>query len=449
MYQPQILPLLEEYDPLPPRSRLMPLKPVNDTSAIQESLSSYFVRLARKHSCSPMVLLKNEVLGWTKIKYNREASSRFTSHYIRTMNGVSFYAKELTEALKSLTGRPELDRCSFLPWTEVLDPRGNGLLHARPHWCSECLRDWRASGGEPYFPLIWMAAPVKFCKTHRCVLSDMCPHCGKTQPFLPKHVYLDHCSHCGKWLASSIATDLENIDDFALYQYNSIEEMVVNGWRCLSLLSSWSFINSIKIAVDELYEGSVFKMERDLGFQRGTVTNWSRSHSSPSLPSLLLFCYRLGVSPLEFVTLLDHQHIYPHVGLDYRKQTSKRKGLSPSEFSRVKSSLEAIIESGISKDPVYSIAQELGHAVTLLRYWFKDECQAISSLYKEYRHSCRMENERRDVEVVKKVFERLAAKRERITNRVLQEELSLHGVVLARPHVLVAVEEEKRKRLLC
>lgn len=449
MYQPQILSLLEEYDPLPPRSRLMPMKPMNDASSIQESLSSYFVRLSRKHSCSPMVLLKNEVLGRTKIKYNREASSRFTSDYIKTMNGVSFYATELTEALKSLTGQHDLDRCSFLPWMEVLDPRGKGLLHDRPHWCSECLRDWRASGSEPYFPLIWMAAPVKFCKTHQCVLSDMCPHCGKTQPFLPKHVYLDHCSHCGKWLASSTVADLRNIDDFALYQSNSIEEMIVNGWRCLSLLNSSSFINSIKVVAGELYAGSVYKMERDLGFQRGIVANWSKSNASPSLPSLLLFSYRLGVSPLEFITLLDHQHIHPHAGLDHRKQASKRKGLSASEFSRVKSVLESVIASGVSKSPVESIARDLGYTVTLLRYWLKEECQTISRLYKEYRNGCRMENERKDVDVVKEVFERLTAKMARITNRVLQYELSLHGVVLSRPHVLAAVEEERQKRLYC
>lgn len=449
MFQPQILPLFEEYEPLPPRSRLMPLSPMNDSVPLQESLSSYFVRLARRHSLSPLVLLKNEVLGRTNIRFNREATSRFTSNYIRTMNGVNFYAKEITEALKSLTGRSELERCSFLPWVEVLDLHGNGLLHTRPHWCSECFRDWRTEGIEPFFPLLWMAAPVKFCKVHKCRLIDVCPCCNKAQPFLPRHVYLDYCSHCGSWLVAPETACLKNVDDFTLYQFNSLEEMVLNGWRCLSLLNSSSFINSILVVASEMYEGSVFKMERDLGFQRGTVANWVKAKSFPTLPSLLLFCYRLNTSPLEFITQLDHLHVHPQPGLAHRKEASKRKGLSPSEFARVKSTFELIIASGISKNSVESIARDLGHAVTLLRYWFKEECQVISRLHKEYRHSCRMENERRDTEIVKAVFDSLADRGGRISNRVLQQELSLHGVVLSRPHVLAAVEKERKTRLLC
>lgn len=115
----------------------------------------------------------------------------------------------------------------------------------------------------------------------------------------------------------------------------------------------------------------------------------------------------------------------------------------------MKSVLESVIASGVSKSPVESIARDLGYTVTLLRYWLKEECQTISRLYKEYRNGCRMENERKDVDVVKEVFERLTAKMARITNRVLQYELSLHGVVLSRPHVLAAVEEERQKRLYC
>lgn len=448
MFQPEILSLLDESPPLPTRSRLMPMKPMNDTLPIQESLSSYFVRLARKHSCSPMTLLRNEVLAWTKIKYSREASSRFTSNYIRTMNGVSFYAKELAEALNNLTGQSELDRCSFLPLTEVLDPRGNGLLHHRPHWCSECFRDWRVSGNEPYFPLIWMAAPVKFCKTHQCTLSDTCPHCGQAQPFLPKHSYLDHCSHCGKWLSTSTITYLKNIDDFSLYQYNSIEEMIVNGWRCSSLLNSSSFINSIKVVAGELYNGSIYEMERELGFPKGTVSNWSKSNVSPSLPNLLSFSYSLGVSPLEFITLLDNQRIHPNIVMDHRKQASKRKGLSVDEFSLVKSVLDSVISSGISEKSVQSIARDLGYTVTLLRYWFKEECQVISRLYREYKNSCRIKNEQKDIDVVKDIFKRLTDKKTKITNRILQNELSFHGVILSRPHVLAAVEDERKKRLL-
>ena len=433
----------EQFDDLPPRSRLISLKPKGHGSIWQESLTSLFIRIARAHTCAPLVLLNKEVLPNTEVRHTKSSGS-FVAVHLKTMNGVGKYAAEFVSRLEELTMQSELQRCTFLPWGGILDPHGCGLLHNNPHWCRECFDEWRRDGIEPYFPLIWMAAPVHICPKHKTLLADTCLHCGRSQPFIPKHAYLDHCSHCGMSLGGGehyVATTPAEGSEFLRYQVKVVGEMIEHAPGSGVIGRLEDFQRQIRNTADMHFSGSVSAFERAIGFGRKSVRNWFKRQTQPSLPLLMQMSCRLGTTLLGFLKCgvpINGKSVGRNPAT---ARVYKRVKLSKEKLVEIRTTLQKILSAGVVDRPMKQVAEDLDVPYTYLNYWFRDECKNISELYREFRSSESKRKREADIIQAKATVVALYQERVKMTRRVIDLRLREHGINLSRPEIRLAVKE--------
>lgn len=192
----------QDDDPFPPiegRTLLFGLPPIGVGTPDCESLSSYVIRLAREHSLPPRRFISRIILGGVSQGKPR-CDAKFFRHYAATINGLGQYAERFVRALGEATGRSDLSSLTMLPWKGLLAPNGTPLTSASRRWCSACLREScvrNASENQPteaYWPLSWSVSAVSYCLRHRASLSDVCPHCARHQPTLPKATLIKSCA---------------------------------------------------------------------------------------------------------------------------------------------------------------------------------------------------------------------------------------------------------------
>src|SRR4051812_30197167 len=90
----------------------------------------------------------------------------------------------------------------MLPWQDVLPENGEALIARAPKWCPFCFDEQAKSIGYVYQPLSWTLELYRCCPRHASPLTDVCPRCLKTQPFVPAVPDIGHCAHCGACLLS-------------------------------------------------------------------------------------------------------------------------------------------------------------------------------------------------------------------------------------------------------
>ena len=442
----------EPFGANPERSRLISLKPIDRDTAWQESIGSLLVRIAKSHTCSPLALLNHEILPTTNIHHRRKEGGIVTVQ-IKTMNGVGKYASELVRRLEILTMQEGLQRCSYLPWADIIDPHGVGLLHPNPHWCKSCFTEWRSEGKQPYFPLMWMSAPVKYCIKHGDVLSDLCPHCGKYQPFVPKHAYMDHCSHCGKWLGSHTDkpdTKDVRIDDiqYVTYQTNAIceifEHSPANGLAALLP----DFRARIREVIDDHFDGNIKKYERAIGVRSKLISDWLNKEVRPTISLMLLMTYRLGTTPVKFLKNGLSSDFEPSTRIFTPPEIYEKHRITPEQREGLGNKLRAIIANGEAHKPMKDFAQDLGYPFSILKYYFSEECSQISNLFSQYRGQKRQKKKEDEVALTKEIVQSHLDQRLYLSNRMLEKILAPYGIVLKRPDVRQAIKEVRYSNAL-
>lgn len=440
-------------EPLPPRSRLASLKPIAHKTMWQESISGLIVRIARAHTCSPTQLICDQILRHTVVKQERTTSGT-VSFSLRTMNGVSKYANVIHRHLEELTLQPELKKSTFLAWGDILDPRGCGLLHLHPHWCKECFVDWHKNCTQAYFPLMWMALPVKSCPNHGTPLVDVCPHCHRNQPFVPKHTYPDHCSWCGQWLGGNSGTDAISLmrgtaDERKRnkYQQQAILEMIAT-LEEMPILSFINFQKRLREIIDGHFGGNISHFKRSIGFRDHRIRVWINEDIRPTLPLFLLLTQRLGTSPIQFLKNGLNSDFQPSDGTFAVPVIYEKRKMSDTERGQIKTDLEAIISTGISDIPMREVAERLGHRVTFLQYWFPSECRSISDLFRLHKNIKAKQKKDSAVDVAKSIVRELFEQRVKVTRKAIQKRLYPHRIFLSQPEIRDAVNEQKRALLL-
>lgn len=176
---------------------------LSDFSGTHESLLGYIVRLTELN------------------RYDRPAWITEEARLSNIVNGHSIIANDAVdlERLARLSGRSATDlrillyqsadgaNGKFAPRIIYSQPVPYYLLRLRqPKICSACL------GEESYCRRIWDLALVTTCPTHRCLLIDKCPECGRRISWNRNSVSRcpDPCGY--SWLG----TTLQSVDDLAL-----------------------------------------------------------------------------------------------------------------------------------------------------------------------------------------------------------------------------------------
>lgn len=431
---------------IPSRSRLFNLPPKELSSELRESQISYLIRIARAHCVQPMDLINREVIPLTAMKFEKSCSN-FQQKYTKTVNAHTKYASEFARALQSLTQRQDLEFTTFIPWGDVLDPRGTGLLSPHPKWCPECLTEWQALGDEPYFPLLWYVGSVKLCQKHRNTLVDTCPSCARHQPFIPKHAYLDHCSHCGGWLAArsdhtrGVTLPAVTVSRYERFLASAISEMIKEAPVASEFATYHRLRQRLREYVQLIAKGVVTEFERLMGFSKTVIRQWINKDTRPQLNQLLLLCYRLQTTPV--VLLRDNLPTdTPLIEKAYSLHDSRPKiHLSANARKKLLGQLQDILDNPNDFPTFKAVCKELGYTNNFLKYWFPELCLAISQKHRDHLARRTAKKKLDALETTNKVVTALLEQHRRINNRLIGRELSKHGISMLNPDTRAAVKK--------
>lgn len=432
-----------------PRSRLFNLPPKELESERREAQVSYLIRIAHAHCVRPMDLINREIIPLTNIRFEKSSGS-FQTQYTKTVNAHAKYAREFVRALCSLTQRQEIELTTFIPWGDVLDPRGTGLLSPHPKWCQQCLTEWRESGEEPYFPLLWYAGPVKLCLLHSKLLVDACPDCGRHQPFIPKHTYLDHCSHCGAWLASrsNQVTGLEPTSEtgsrYERFLASAIAEMIQVAPVAREFATYPKLQQQLKGYVQLMAGGVGNEFERLMGFKKTVLMQWINKNTRPQIGQFLLLCYRLRTTPVAF--LRDEvPSVAPASEKSFTLHDARpRTRLTANARNSLQKQLQAILDDPNEFPTFKSVYQQLDYTKSFLKHWFPDLCLAISQKYRDHTAARTAAKRLADVKTAIQVVTLLLEQHRRINVRLIDGELNKLGLSMRNPDTRAAVRKAKQ-----
>ncbi len=293
----------------PPHSRLYHLAPVGVGTPGVESLTSYVSRLALAHGVSLRVLTSREIIPPLQRSYlvqrRGQSLGAFWRKDARALNGTEATAGDWVQALTTLTLRDDLRYLTLLTWAGVMP--GRGLLRSTQAWCPACFDEWRAERRVIHQPLLWAIAAVTACPRHRQSLRDQCPQpdCQRRQFLLATDAEPGYCAHCRHWLgATGRALHGDVMDDAAL------------GWQSWVVAAVGALLATAPTQFDPpqredvvaaigrgvVRVGGVKVFSRAVGVHVTQVSQWRRGVHIPCLPWLLHLCYRLGTTPLPWLT---------------------------------------------------------------------------------------------------------------------------------------------------
>jgi hypothetical protein len=382
---------------LPARSTLYPVAPVGVGTPNVESLTSYLARLAAAHTVSPRILLVEAVIprvGRSDLsKATDNSLSAFWTTDSRALNGTGTIARVWSQALATLTGRPEIPHLTLLIWRNVLPSRG--LLRRVRAWCPACYEEWRTTGAIVYDPLRWTLAVVTACPRHRRALRQACPQprCRRALPLLGARSRPGYCSACGGWLGVSAE---QGWPEEAL----SVEVLAWQRWvdDAVGELMAASPVATpprreriaLMIAQGVGPTGGSAAFAHAFQFNPGTVWQWGQGTHLPSMGALVALCYRLDVSLRDFLLTdpvrVNSVPIHPRPPIEVSGPPAARR--KPFESDNVRITLEDVL--GRSEEPppsMRTVARRLGHAHADLHRRFPDLCRAISARYLTHRQA--------------------------------------------------------------
>lgn len=437
------LDLFENDDlPLQARSKLYCLPLLDDGDGAQESLLNYVHRLAREHQLRVMDLLVKVVLPETGVSVSRGRFA-FARADSRTVNGYGKYAEELATALKRLTLNDQLDRATFLPWRNLFDAKGAGLLHTTRKWCPDCVAEASDSGRPITSLLLWSCLSVTHCHIHLCPLQEACARCSATQYPLAESVAYGRCLACGAslgWRSALLSKSQPDVrQQFIL---RSVLEMLAqppDTSRSLASPQEWTKVLSRVVDVSQC--GSLKKLARALHVGENLLIDWSRQAKRPRLDSLLEVCYRLGTTP---VSLLSGQANQSPPSLKSGSLPLKRPTyrLSVQQLQVVEKEIERLTQSPTSYVNLTKFAAMHNTSVGHLKYRIPDACRKLLDHRIKVREALAHQKLQRQMEIARKVARELCATRTQFPRARLAEALLAAGTCIRNPEVRYAAYDE-------
>lgn len=179
--------------------------PLTPPLLADELFSSWLVRAALRHGCSPRTLAD---VVWPHARVLLQDVDRgFDEHRFRPLakaSGIAIKAlmlSTLRPVIHDLLGDVRTLPKGVWPWILVLGSRGRS--HAGGlQFCPECMRQ-----GEPHYRIQQRLAWYSACEIHGLQLVDQCPLCSAAvQPVLlnpGKRIY--QCHHCGQNLGLTLS----------------------------------------------------------------------------------------------------------------------------------------------------------------------------------------------------------------------------------------------------
>jgi len=397
---------------IPSRSKLYGLVPCGLGTVWQESLTSYLNRLAWHHHVSPQHLVAEVIVPRLSHGYSGSQIPTFSRSNAMSVNGNGALAQEWASILEDLTRRSDLRFLTFRWW--VGDLFSYKLLRDKPAWCPACYAEWRDQARSVYEPLLWGCQPVTLCMKHHRKLESQCPCCGRQQPVIRLQASLDQCARCNMWLGSGASTSEKPEPEVIEWQgwvTQILEELYLAGIS--SDIPLWErFVTKLSASCEARGEQS--RLAELAGLARGQLATWLRRSQTPTMGSILEFCYVCNVTPLQ--VLRSDLALLKQVIAEGKPHRLPRARRPRRAFDREHclERIRAILDGREEPIGYVQLARQLGYSSQVLRNHFPQECAELSRQIKEYRR------QRKE--------QRLA----RIQEEVRQAVLALHVPVM--PH---------------
>jgi len=376
---------------LPARSRLYRLAPYAIETIWRESLTGYINRLGWTHHVSPRAFVAQMIMPHLKqhLGLPRPSAAMFGAHGAMSLNGEGLLASAGVAVVKHLTVRTDLHLLT-LPWWVGDLPR-RGQLRETPAWCPSCLAEWRTQARPLYQPLLWMFHIVTLCPRHRTPLMDRCPCCQKHQMILAtNNTQPGQCTSCGTFLGEDSRSFSGQPDDEKHLAWQAWVISVLEELQTVSLVAGpiqWSpFFRHLANYLKEHQAYS--KLARFTGITRQALHRWVNNDDTytPTLQTLLKFCYACQVTPLQVMrNQLDHlqQVCEQRTGDD--SPLPQRPMRQVVDRGRCQALLQAVLDGREEPLGLSQIAQRLGYAEVSLLYYFPQECAEATRRAKAYR----------------------------------------------------------------
>jgi transcriptional regulator with XRE-family HTH domain len=425
---------------IPPRSKLYSLVPRGLGTMFSESLTSYLNRLAGLHHVSPSHFVAQEIAPLLRRNYSRQQLSGFIWSGAMSVNGNGDLAREWAHILEDLTMQPDLHLLTGHGWVGNLPP--HRLLREKPAWCPACYAEWKDLKLPLYEPLLWTFQAVTMCTRHHRKLEDHCPRCERRQSFIRFQAPMDHCAQCNMWLGS-LSPSEESLDaatlEWQIWVVRALEEL--HHTIVSSGIPSWElFFTNLSASFEA--KGEQSRLAEIVGLARGQLAVWLRRSHTPTLESILEFCYVCNVTPLQVLTgdLVSLKRVIEE-GKPYRPPRPRRP-FHPLDHEQCLERIQAILDGREEPLGYVRLARKLGYSGHTLLYHFPQECAKLSKQIKEYR---RQRKERRFAQV---------------QEEIRQATLTLHAQgtypsqnkvadLLSDPNVLFQPEAKATWRTLC
>jgi hypothetical protein len=444
----QTLPLWEDGELLlPQRSRLFHLKLEGKGVQDQEALLGYAHRVANAHVVPIVKLLREEVLGRTDMR-SAWFTSGFSKKYSKTINGYGKYAVEMSAALESLTLNEDLRSGTFLYWRGLFDGKGTGLLHPKRRWCSNCLIEDDNAQRPITYRLLWASYLVDHCPTHLTPLRSDCPSCGMEQLFVSDAVALGRCCHCGAFLGVREGLwDCPAPGPKDKFMVAAISEMISMGPGAEDLALIEKFIAQIKAFSLRVVEGPVSKLEREIGFRKGSIYRWTAGGKKPQFDQFLELCFRINVSPADLLTGSWANSPSPRA---IRKMDvpvrQHHKVLSEAGLAALREDVDRLSSCFSSYEDAKDVAARHGITMTSFTNRYAEIYAKFSQHRIHVRELLRLQRLRTDEEKTKEVMRQLHRNGMRLVRAAIEPRMKEAGLSLRSPR-LRAIAFAERARL--
>ncbi len=326
-------------------------------------------------------------IGWLKMHltqgYSRQQFSVFSWSTAMSVNGNGSLAREWASILEGLTKRSDLHFLTLQWW--VGDLPSHKLLREKPAWCPTCYAEWKNQEMPIYELLLWILQTVTICMKHLCKLEEYCPGCKRRQSFIRFQAALDQCARCNTWLGSPVpafSSPNPKSIEWQRWAISALEEL-----RCAmvsSALPPWEqFFMNLSMSCEGRGEQS--RLAELAGLARGQLATWLRRSHTPTLQSLLEFCYVCNVTPLQILKgdLARLKWVIAQ-GKPYRSPRARRPFRSVDR-EHCLGRIQAILDGKEEPLGYVQLAQQLGHSGQVLLSHFPQECAWLSKQIKEYR----------------------------------------------------------------
>jgi len=287
--------------PIPKRSRLYSLEPINVGTAEVESLTGYVARIAEAHCVSVSDLAGAELshpASSTPLFAPHRGRDRANLFYIQSysLNGIADVPRKWVAVLEMATLRHGLSDLTLLAFADLFSE--SHLFRNMSAWCPSCFESRRLHGVR-YESLLWTIGIVKFCPLHREPLEEICPHCRRRSRPLAAHARPGYCPRCGGWLGGSGGPGEKSMSQSDVEREIWIAKSIGDLLAAAPNLKTSPLRERLRInlstCIDAATGGNLLAFTDITQTSRGALRYWVSGTHRPQIGALLRICYEIRV----------------------------------------------------------------------------------------------------------------------------------------------------------